>query len=250
MVAPHCPPAPENPEVPGTRAVLLDAGLTLLRARPSLGGVYTNITRTHGLEVEPADFDRAAEAAFHAQAAEHRDAGEAGMRTSEDLERASWHRHARRVMDGVPAMAGIDFEAWFEDLYRDFGSASVWAPFEDVLPALDLLAERGVRLAVVSNWDRRLHRILEDNGLHSRFEAVIVSSEIGWRKPHPEIFRRALAALDIRPEAALHVGDSVGDDVAGARAAGIRAALLDRRGEKAADGVPVIRDLHGVVSLL
>ncbi len=233
-----------------TRAVFLDAGLTLLRAKPSLGGVYTLVTRTHGREVAPAEFDRAAEAAFHAQAAEHRDAGEAGMRTSEDLERESWRRHARRVMDGVPAMAGMDFEAWFEDLYRDFGSARVWAPFEDVVPALDLLQERGLRLAVVSNWDRRLHRILEDNGLHSRFEAVIVSSEIGWRKPHPEIFRRALAALDLPPGEVLHVGDSVGDDVAGARAAALRAALLDRRGAKPGDGVPVLRDLHGILGLL
>ena len=230
--------------------VFLDAGLTLLRARPSLGGVYTQVARAHGREIHPSEFDRAADAAFHAQAAEHRDAGEAGMRTSEDLERVSWHRHARRVMDGVPAMAGMDFEPWFEDLYRDFGSAAVWAPFEDAVPALEALRARGIRLAVVSNWDRRLHQILEDGGLRPWFEAVIVSSEIGWRKPHPEIFRRALAAMDVGPGQALHVGDSLGDDVEGARAVGIRAALLDRPGGRTADGVPVLRSLLGISDLV
>lgn len=233
------------------RAILLDAGLTLLRASPSLGGVYALVTRAHGREVGPEAFERAADAAFHAQAAEHREAGEAGMRTSEDLERASWRRHARRVMDAVPAMAGLDFEAWFEDLYRDFGSAAVWSPYEDAVPALETLRARGIRLAVVSNWDRRLHRILEDNGLRRLFDAVVVSSEVGWRKPHPEIFRRALDALGVAPGEALHVGDSLGDDVAGARGVGIRPVMIDRKGRKAAaDGVPVIRDLRELATIV
>jgi len=232
------------------KAVLLDAGLTLLRAEPSLGGVYSMVSRRLGREVPPAEFERAAEAAFHAQAAEHRGAGEAGLRTGEEEERESWRRHAGRVMGGVPAMAGMDFDAWFEDLYRDFGSARVWAPFEDAVPALEALRAMGIRLAVVSNWDRRLHRILEDRGLRPFFDAVVVSSEVGWRKPHPEIFRRALAALEVLPGEALHVGDSMGDDIGGAAGAGIRAALLDRRGLRTADGAPVIRDLREIAGLL
>ena len=232
------------------RAVLLDAGLTLLRAEPSLGGVYAAVTRRLGREIDPAEFDRAAEAAFHAQAAEHRGAGEPGLRTSDEEEERSWRRHARRVLDGVPAMAGIDFERWFRELYEDFGSARVWAPFEDAVPALEVLRARGLRLAVVSNWDSRLHGILEGRGLRPWFDAVIVSSEIGWRKPHPEIFRRALAALEVRPEEALHVGDSVGDDLDGAAAAGIPSALLDRRGGRDAGGRPSIRGLRQILGLL
>lgn len=232
------------------KAVLLDAGMTLLRAEPSLGGVYAMVTRRFGRDVAPEEFERSAEAAFHAQAAEHRGAGEAGLRTSEEDERSSWHRHARRVMDGVPAMAGVPFEPWFEDLYRDFGSASVWGPFEDAVPALEALRARGLRLAVVSNWDHRLHRILGDRGLTRWFDAVVVSSEVGWRKPHPEIFRRALGELGIRPGEALHVGDSAGDDVAGASACGIRAALLDRKGTRSGDGAAVIRDLREIADLL
>jgi len=232
------------------KAIFLDAGMTLLRADPSLGGVYTRVTRLHGRDVPPEEFERAADAAFHAMAAEHREGGEPGLRTSDGIERESWHRHARRVMEAVPAMAGMDFGGWFEDLYREFGSASAWAPCDDAVPALEALRAGGVRLAVVSNWDGRLRRILEEHGLRPYFDAVVISAEVGWRKPHPEIFRRALAEAGAAPGEALHVGDSVGDDVDGARAAGIRPVLLDRRGGKSCDGTAIIRDLRHLVGMV
>jgi putative hydrolase of the HAD superfamily len=236
------------------KAVLLDAGLTLLRADPSLGGVYARVARAHGREVPERDFERAAEAAFHAQAAGHRAAGEQGLVTSDEHERVSWRQHARRVMDGLPGMKGLDFDPWFEDLYGDFGSARAWAPYEDAVPALEALRARGLRLAVVSNWDSRLRRILEDHGLHTRFDAVVISAEVGWRKPHPAIFHRALELLGAGPGEVLHVGDSVGDDVGGARAAGIRPVLLDRKGGRAGGrdpgGAEVIRDLRQILELV
>jgi putative hydrolase of the HAD superfamily len=232
------------------RAVLLDAGLTLLRADPSLGGVYSRVTRAHGREVREADFERAAEAAFHAQAADHRAAGEEGLRTSDDHERVSWRQHARRVVDAIPAMAGVDFDRWFEDLYGDFGSARAWAPYDDAVPAVEALRRRGLRLAVVSNWDSRLTRILEEHGLRTRFDTVVISAEVGWRKPHPAIFRRTLEALGVAPGEVLHVGDSVGDDVEGARAAGVRPVLLDRAGTKRIEGCAVIRGLGELAGLV
>ena len=233
------------------KALFLDAGLTLLRAHPSLGGVYTGVTRRFGREIPPADFDGAAGAAFHAMAAEHRAAGEEGMRTSDALERESWRRHARGVMEALPAMDGIDFEAWFEDLYRDFGSSAVWRPYDDVVPALERFRARGLRLAVVSNWDSRLHAILEDGDLRRWFDEVVVSSEIGWRKPHPGIFRHALEVMGVGPGEVLHVGDSVGDDLEGAAGCGIGAVLIDREGvRRAPAGFRRVGDLREVEGLL
>ena len=228
------------------KAIFLDAGLTLLRADPDLGGVYSRVTLRHGREVPSSDFDRAAESAFHFMAEEHREGGLVGLRTSDAMERESWNRHARRVMDGIPAMAGLDFGAWFEDLYAEFGSSAAWTPFDDARPALEALRARGVMVSVVSNWDARLRGILEGHGLVPLLDDVVISAEIGWRKPHPEIFRRAMSRLEVGPGDVLHVGDSIGDDVGGARAAGIRPVLLDRRSGKGAGfpSVPVIRDLR------
>jgi putative hydrolase of the HAD superfamily len=229
------------------RAVLLDAGLTLLKPNPSLGGTYSAVARRHGVVVAPEEFEAAADRAFHVVARDHREGGDAGMRTSESLERASWHRHARMVWGAVPAMAGVGFEAWFDDLYDAFGRAAAWEPYPDAFPVLDALAGRGLALAVVSNWDERLHSILETHGFGGRFRRVVVSSEIGWRKPHPVIFRTALEALGVAAGEALHVGDSRGDDYDGARALGIDALLLVRHGAAPA-GVDAITGLDGLLS--
>src|SRR5438132_4173180 len=84
---------------------------------------------------------------------------------------------------------------------------------------LEGLRERGLRLGLVSNafdpgW--LLHRDLEQMGIASRLDFAVFSSEVGVRKPHPEIFGRALEALGVAPERALFVGDRLYEDVRGA----------------------------------
>jgi putative hydrolase of the HAD superfamily len=103
---------------------------------------------------------------------------------------------------------------------------------------------RGMRVFVVSNWDVSLAEVLERVGLAPLLHGVVTSAAVGARKPDPAIFGRALALAGVGPERCVHVGDSVGEDVAGARAAGIAAVLLDRAGVLSApDGVRVIRSL-------
>lgn len=102
--------------------------------------------------------------------------------------------------------------------------------YDDAAPALDRLGELGLRRVCVSNWDYALPAVLERCGLGCRFDAVITSAGSGARKPDPEIFRLALAAAGCGPSEAVHVGDTPEEDIAGARAAGIPALLLDRRG--------------------
>ena len=72
----------------------------------------------------------------------------------------------------------------------------------------------------------------------------------GVAKPHPGIFRRALAELDVEPEATLHVGDSVRKDYEGARNAGMQSLLLDRTGHYAGRGFDSIDRLEGVLDRL
>jgi len=96
----------------------------------------------------------------------------------------------------------------------------------EVLAQLD-----GLALGVCSNFSHSetALRVLEDAGLRWHFDAIVVSDLTGWRKPRPEIFEAALAAVGVGPDEALHVGDSLSADVAGAAAAGLKTAWITRR---------------------
>jgi len=100
--------------------------------------------------------------------------------------------------------------------------------YPDAAPALGSLRGRGVKLVVVSNWDCSLGSVLERCGLGDLIDGAVSSAEAGARKPDPRIFGPALALADCEPAEALHVGDTPEEDVEGARAAGIRALLIDR----------------------
>jgi putative hydrolase of the HAD superfamily len=103
--------------------------------------------------------------------------------------------------------------------------------YPDVAPALSDLRERGLKLVAVSNWDCSLPRVLERCGLDGLLDGTVTSAEAGSRKPEPEIFGTALELAGCGPSEALHVGDTAEEDVAGARAAGIRPLLIDRDGD-------------------
>lgn len=138
----------------------------------------------------------------------------------------SFLSHVRRLLDGGPLS-----EDAFAKLAGHFRDPAVWGVYPDVLPTLDALAARGLPLAVVSNWDSHLPRLLELRGLSGYFRAVSVSAIEETGKPGAEIFLRTCARLGVGAGEALHVGDSLRDDFDGARAAGLAALLLDRRGE-------------------
>jgi 2-haloalkanoic acid dehalogenase type II len=120
-------------------------------------------------------------------------------------------------------------------LGRDVSAATLieairFEPFPDVEPALAALRDRGLSLWCVSNWDVSLGDVLERVGLRSMLDGVVTSAAVGARKPDPAIFERALELAGCAPAEALHVGDTPDEDVAGARAAGIRSLLIDRDG--------------------
>src|SRR5690606_8592115 len=98
--------------------------------------------------------------------------------------------------------------------------------FPEVPQALELARGKGWKTAVVSNFDRRLHRIL--SGLDLEFDVVVTSADSACRKPGAAVFHEALRRAGCRAEETLHAGDSSAADVVGAAAAGIRAFLIDR----------------------
>lgn len=119
----------------------------------------------------------------------------------------------------------------------------------DALPALDALADAGLRLGVVSNWDCGLRDVLAELGVADRFDAISVSAVVGVGKPHPGIFHHVLDAMGVTPAEALHCGDLPAYDCAGAAAAGVRAVLIDRAGGGAAGPCPSIAALPELVAL-
>jgi putative hydrolase of the HAD superfamily len=101
-------------------------------------------------------------------------------------------------------------------------------PYPDTEPALRSLRERGLTLVVVSNWDVSLGAVLDRCGVSPLLDGAISSAEAGSRKPDPGIFEQALLIAGCEAGEALHVGDTAQEDCDGARAAGIRALLIDR----------------------
>jgi putative hydrolase of the HAD superfamily len=103
----------------------------------------------------------------------------------------------------------------------------LWHIYPDVPSQLQRWRARGLKLAVVSNFDQRLLGVLEGLGLADVMDCVVVSSSAGAAKPDPRPFQQALEALKLAPTEAWHVGDSP-EDEAGARAAGLRCVLIRR----------------------
>ncbi len=143
------------------------------------------------------------------------------------------------------------FDDFFERVFGLFEDAASWRLFPDTVPALARLREAGVELGVVSNFDSRLFAVMRGLGLADSFDTVTISSLAQAAKPSPKIFHLALEKHAADPEEALHVGDSLRDDVEGARKAGLHAVLLDRKGLHAEQpSVPTIRTLDDVMPLM
>jgi putative hydrolase of the HAD superfamily len=219
---------------PRIRAVTFDVGGTLIRPWPSVGQIYAEVAERHGLRNISADhLERQFKAAWQAQQPfEHT--------------REGW----ARIVDGT--FAGVldvpPSRTFFGELFARFAKPDVWHVFEDVRPALEALQARGLRLAVISNWDERLRPLLGRLGLEAFFETIVVSCEVGAVKPSPAIFRAALRELDLEAAEVLHVGDSQIADVEGARATGMRALRIRREGEL--EGEHDVRSLEEIARLV
>ena len=204
------------------RAVLFDAGATLIHPNPPVEDVYAREFSDGRVRFSPEELSRALARAWEQVHAENEKDRYGGVRGEPDFWREFLNR-VRSLLDGGEVSAKT-----FSRLAAHFADPASWTVYEDVRPALEALTEKGFRLAVVSNWDSRLPDLLEGLGLASSFQSVSVSAIEETGKPEPEIFRRTCARLSVWPGEALHVGDSVREDFDGARGAGLSALLLDR----------------------
>ena len=133
----------------------------------------------------------------------------------------------RYVDDGKPfwrfivaEATGIDNEDMFEDIYEYYAGSEAWKVAPGAEAALMKIRSKGIKTAIVSNFDSRLHNIMEELGLSPLFDEIVVSADVGAEKPNPILFFEACERLDVLPEHVIHVGDDRRNDLYGARDAG------------------------------
>jgi putative hydrolase of the HAD superfamily len=228
------------------KTVFFDAAGTLMRPVRRVGESYALVAGSYGMNVQPAEVSARFRACFgNAPPLAFPGAENNGI---QQLERDWWKALVARVFE--PYGRFERFDEYFKDLFAYFSRADSWRLFPETEETLASLKRRGLKLAVISNFDSRLFGILEGLGVASEFESILISSHAGYAKPAPEIFRQALQRHQTKPVEALHVGDSVEKDAEGARGAGIQGVLLDRQAKLVAAGFPKIKNLSGLLPLI
>jgi putative hydrolase of the HAD superfamily len=203
-------------QLPAPRGLLLDAMGTLIGLREPVGRTYASLAAAHGLSLDPQRIERGFRAAY-GQAPPLAFPGLAGAELRQ-AELAWWSERIRSSLAAAGAESLPD--PLGAALFNHYADAAAWQVYADVVCLLPRWHERGLKLAVVSNFDSRLPGLLEQLGLARWLSAVVVSSSAGAAKPDTTPFRLALEQLELEAHQVWHVGDSA-EDVAGAAAAGL-----------------------------
>ena len=198
------------------RAVLFDVDFTIAKPGPDLGPEgYRQLGERFGLDLDP---ERYAEARAHA-------VGTVERHPELDHDEEVWVLFTEQIIRGMGGNTDRAYECAVE-MTRAWEHAHNFEIFEDVLPTLAELRAHGLKIGLVSNTGRNLDEFVAHHGL--QVDAAVSSGAHGKTKPHPTIFLSALKRLEVEPADAVMIGDSIEDDVEGAKAVGMRGFLLDR----------------------
>jgi putative hydrolase of the HAD superfamily len=199
------------------RAIVFDVDYTIARPGPDLGpDGYRRLGKRHGLDLDPTLYDEARRAAF------------ATLKRHPELDHDEevWVLFTQRIIEG---MGGVgDTYAAALEMEGAWSHAHHFELYDDARPVLEELRGRGLQIGLLSNSARDLDLFVAHHALH--VDAVLTSISHGKTKPHETIFRRMLELLGVQPAEAAMVGDTLEDDVEGARAVGMHALLVDREG--------------------
>jgi HAD superfamily hydrolase (TIGR01662 family) len=200
------------------RAVLFDVDFTLARPGPALGPQgYVTAGARHGLTLDPARFDAARDAALvHLE-----------RHPELDHDDEIWFAFTESIVLGMGGEPPASY-ACAVDITRGWELHENFELYEDTVPVLDELRRAGLKIGLLTNSSRDVHAFARHHGLD--VDAAVGSFHHGKTKPHASIFRAVLDLLDVEPVDAVMVGDTVEDDIEGARALGMRAILVDRLG--------------------
>jgi putative hydrolase of the HAD superfamily len=223
-------------------AVFFDVDFTLIYPGPTFQGEgYATFCERYGIQVDTGHFLEAVQAASSILDAEQEHVYDADIFVG----------YTRRVIEGMGGRGGR-LDDCAREIYAEWATCGHFFLYDDVAPALETLAARGVRLGLISNSHRCLRSFQEHFHLQGLIAAAVSSSEHGYMKPHPSIFEAALALAGVQASQSVMVGDSLSHDIEGARRAGMRGVLVHRSDDPAPreEGVPVIRSLLELLALL
>jgi putative hydrolase of the HAD superfamily len=218
------------------KAVVFDVDFTIARPGPDLGPEgYARLGERYGLALDASLYEPARRAAL--------DTLERHPELEHDEE--IWVLFTERIIVGMGGTG--DTYACAAEMTRAWEHAQHFDLFDDVMPVLADLRRRGLKLGLLSNTARDLERFVSHHSLD--VDAVLTSRVHGKTKPHEAIFRRMLELLGVAADEAAMVGDTIEDDVEGARAVGMQAVLLDRDGRHPEVG-DRLTDLRGLPAAL
>ncbi|MBI3302154.1 MAG: HAD-IA family hydrolase [Deltaproteobacteria bacterium] len=229
------------------RAVFFDAAGTLFTVNGSVGEIYARLAREHSKEVAVADLEAGFRRCFAATPAMAFPG--ASPEQILVLEKQWWRDLVQNVF--APLGPFPEFAAYFDALFACFARPDAWRLYPETLEILTALQDRGLLLGIISNFDSRLFGLLEGLGLARFFDPVVISTQAGAAKPETAIFTRALAHHGLRPDDALHIGDSYDADIVGAQSAGLTPVLVDRRGhDQGTDSYLRVRTLAELLAII
>jgi len=208
------------------RGLLIDAMGTLLEPAAPVAVTYARKAAAAGITMTPEQIGPAFHAAY--RAAPPMAFPDRSVKSLDQQEKEWWLACVGDTFQraGQPLETTV-LRHLTGQLFYHYASPDAWVVPEDVPRCLQRWHGAGLKLAVVSNFDRRLDSLLERLWLRHWFTAVVISSRCGVAKPDPRLFHLALERLGLSPHEVWHLGDAKAD-VQGARAAGIRCILVQR----------------------
>ncbi|MFO0700908.1 MAG: HAD-IA family hydrolase [Nitrospira sp.] len=231
------------------RVVFFDAADTLFHVDGSVGEIYLRHATEFGFAQKPDSLAAITQAFRRA----FREAPPPVFATADPVrlkqsERLWWFDIVHNVFYRV-GMFGR-FDEFFDHVFQVFEDHRSWRLFPETMSTVAQLKAQGLELGIISNFDSRLFEVLRGLGLAEAFDTVTISSVAQAAKPAPQIFLAALEKHAVDPEEALHVGDSLREDVEGGRKAGLHVALVDRDGGEPLGDLPTIKSLEELFPLL
>ena len=225
-----------------TKAVFFDVDFTLIYPGPAFQGVgYRDFCARYGMAVDPARFQAAVISASHILDREQ----DAVYNPQIFID---YTAHIIRAMGG----SGSAVEPCAEEIYQEWALCHHFLLYDDVPESLEALAAGDIRIGLISNSHRCLEAFQEHFELDGLVDVAVSSSQHGFMKPHPSIFEAALKLADVSAADAMMVGDSLTQDIDGARRVGMRGVLVRRSGEseRLETEIPVIRSLAELPGLV